>query len=121
MISQRDSSMSASRDSGRHSSAQFRPRRYEPASVYALVESLTRRGRELEKVRGPWSAIRRPLARPGRNAQKMIPIVTNGVAEVAVDTAERAADVSGLLNLCGVDHLEPVPNLQPPDEDLARD
>jgi hypothetical protein len=48
----------------------------------------------------------------------MIPIVTNGVTEVAVDTAERAADVSGLLNWCGVDHLDPVPNLRPPGQDL---
>lgn len=113
--------MSASRDSGKHSSAQFRPRRYAPTSVYALAEHLNRRGLELDTVRGPWSAIRRPLARPGRNADSAIPIVTNGVAEVAVDTAEHAAAVSGLLNLCGVDHLEPVANLQPPDQDLARD
>lgn len=113
--------MSASRDSLGHGPIQFRPRRYAPTSVYALVEHLNRRGLELEKVRGPWSAVRRPLARPGRNAEKAIPIVTNGVAEVAVDTAEHAAAVSGLLNLCGVAHLEPVPNLQPPDQDLAHD
>ena len=84
-----------------------------------LLRVLT--GVVLNLVDGPWRPIRRPLRRPGRNAQKAIPIVTNGVTELAVDTAERAADVSGLLNLCGVDRLEPVPNLRPPDQDLARD
>jgi hypothetical protein len=49
----------------------------------------------------------------------VIPIVTNGVTELAVDTAEHAVDVSGLLNFCGVDQLEPVPNLRPPDKDLV--
>jgi hypothetical protein len=99
---------------------QGRPRRYEPTPVYALAEQLKREGVELHKVHGPWRPIRRRLRRPGRNTDNMIPIVTNGLAELAVDTAERAAEVSGLLNWCGVDHLEPVPNLRPPDQDLAR-
>jgi len=90
-----------------------------PTPVYALAEHLKRQGVELYKIRGPWHPIRRPLRRPGRNAGKAIPVVTNGVAELAVDTVERAADVSGLLNWCGVDRLEPVPNLRPPDQDLA--
>jgi len=92
--------------------------RYEPTPAYALAEHLKREGVELNKVNGPWHPIGRPLRRPGRNAAKTIPIVTNGVTEVAVDTVQRAADVSGLLNWCGVDHLEPVPNLRPPDQDL---
>ena len=95
--------------------------RYEPTPVYALAEHLKREGVELHKVHGPWRPIGRPLRRPGRNAAKMIPVVTNGVTEVAVDTAERAADVSGLLNWCGVDHLDPVPNLRPPGQDLHGD
>jgi len=99
---------------------QGRSRRYEPTPVYALAEQLKREGVELHKVHGPWRPIRRRLRRPGRNTDNMIPIVTNGLTELAVDTAERAAEVSGLLNWCGVDHLEPVPNLRPPDHDLAR-
>jgi hypothetical protein len=102
----------------RHGIGQVRGRRYVPAPVYALAERLKREGVELHNVHGPWRPIGRPLRRPGRNAAKMIPIVTNGVTEVAVDTAERAADVSGLLNWCGVDHLDPVPNLRPPGQDL---
>jgi hypothetical protein len=98
---------------------QVRLRRYEPTPVYALAEHMKREGVILHLVDGPWRPIRRRLRRPGRNAQKVIPIVTNGVTELAVDTAEHAADVSGLLNLCGVDQLEPVPNLRPPDKDLV--
>jgi hypothetical protein len=98
---------------------QARPRRYEPTPVYALAEHLKQEGVKLRTVHGPWRPIRRALRRPGRNAGKAIPIVTNGVTELAVDTAERAADVSGFLNWCGVDHIEPVANLRPPDQDLA--
>ena len=82
--------------------------RYEPRGVYLLAERLTQQGVELRKIRGPW--------RPMRREEKVIPVVTNGVAAIAVDTAEHAVDVSGLLNWCGVDHLEPVPNLRPPEE-----
>ncbi|HEY7614890.1 MAG TPA: hypothetical protein VH764_17960 [Gemmatimonadales bacterium] len=60
------------------------------------------------------------MRRPGRNAERVIPIVTNGVVEIAVDTAEHAVDLSGFLNAAGVDHLEPIPNLRPPDEDLLQ-
>lgn len=98
---------------------QFSVRRYEPTPVYALAEHMKQEGVDLRSVNGPWRPTRRPLRRPGRNAQKAIPIVTNGVTELAVDTAEHAVDVSGLLNWCGVDHLEPAPNLRPPDQDLA--
>jgi hypothetical protein len=107
--------------SQRHRTEQVRLRRYEPTPVYVLAEHLKLEGVELHKVRGPWRPIRRSLRRLGRNAQQAIPIVTNGVTQLAVDTAERAVDVSGLLNWCGVNHLEPVPNLRPPDQDLAQD
>jgi hypothetical protein len=98
-----------------------RPRRYEPAVVYALAERLKQEGVELHKVPGPWRPARRRLRRLGRNAERHIPLVTNGVVEIAVDTAEHAVDLSGFLNSSGVDHLEPVANLRPPEEDLARD
>ncbi len=94
-------------------------RRYEPTPVYALAEKLKGEGVDLEKVDGPWHAMRRLLQRPGREAQKSIPIVTNGVTELAVDTAEHAVAVSGFLNWCGIDHLDPVPNLRPPGDDLV--
>lgn len=120
MLSQDDSSISAP-PARRHHTGQGRLRRYEPTPVYALAERLKRDGVELQKIHGPWRPIQRPLRRPGRNAENVIPIVTNGMAELAVDSVERAADLSGLLNWCGVDQLDPVPNLRPPGQDLAQD
>jgi hypothetical protein len=108
---------SGSRRSG---TDRIRMRRFEPTPVYVLAEHLKREGIRLHAVDGPWRPTRRPLRRPGRNAEQVIPVVTNGIAEIAVDTAEHAIDVSGLLNWCGVDHLEPVPNLRPPDGDVVR-
>jgi hypothetical protein len=100
---------------------QARTRRYEPTAVYALTEHLKREGVELHRVPGPWRPIRRSLRRPGRNAEQEISLVTNGVVEIAVDTAEHAVDVSGFLNSSGVDHLDPIANLRPPEQDLAGD
>lgn len=114
-----EASQSASR--GRRRSGQTRPRRYEPTPLYALAEHLKRQGVELHRVDGPWRPTRRHLRRKGRNAERAIPIVTNGVVEIAVDTAEHAMDLAGLLNAAGVEHLDPVPNLRPPDRDLLRD
>ncbi len=93
-----------------------RTQRYVPQGVYVLAERLKREGVELSMIRGAWHPVRRALARPGRNHEKAIPVVTNGVAVIAVDTAERAADLSGFLNWCGVHHLEPVANLRPPEQ-----
>jgi hypothetical protein len=121
MAAQDLSSMPTQHQRQRRDTEEVRSRRYEPTPVYALAEHLKKEGVELQKVHGPWRPIGRRLRRPGRNAAKTVPIVTNGVTELAVDTAERAADVSGLLNWCGVDHLEPVPNLRPPDRDLTQE
>jgi hypothetical protein len=104
-----------------HPSQQLRARRYEPTPVYMLAERLKRQGVELHHIRGPWRPIRRLLRRPGRNAEREIPIVTNGRVEIAVDTAEHAVDLSGFLNSAGLGHLDPIPNLRPPDEDLVRE
>jgi len=46
--------------------------------------------------------------------------VTNGIVEIPVDTAEHAADLSGFLNAAGVDHLDPIPNLRVPDQDILQ-
>jgi hypothetical protein len=98
-----------------------RPRRYEPTGVYALAEQLKREGVDLHRFPGPWRPVRRPLRRPGRNAERALAVITNGVVDIAVDTAEHAVDLAGLLNSAGVDHLNPVPNLRPPAQDLACD
>jgi hypothetical protein len=95
-------------------------RRYVPTALYELVERLKRQGVELRNSPGPWRPILRALRRPGRNAEPAIPLITNGVVEIVVDTAEHAADLSGFLNSSGVHHLDPIPNLRPPIQDLAQ-
>jgi hypothetical protein len=42
------------------------------------------------------------------------------MVEIAVDTAEHAVDLSGFLNAVGVEHLDPIPNLRVPDQDLLQ-
>jgi hypothetical protein len=91
-----------------------RRKRYQPAAIYHLADSLRRQGIELATRSGPWRAAERVLQRPGRSRLPVIPIVTNGLAQVMVDTMEHARDVAGLLNWCGVDDLDPVPDLVPP-------
>ena len=120
MSTQDETSESTPRSTQRQSIQQSRTRRYEPTVLYALAAQLKREGQELQDFRGPWRPVRRPLRRPGRNAERAISLVTNGVVEIAVDTAEHAADLSGFLNASGVDHLDPIPNLRPPEQDLAQ-
>ena len=115
MAKSSESSHSSPRRSGR-----VRTRRYAPTPVYALAEDLKRQGHDLRTFEGPWRPSRRRLRRPGRNAERAIPIVTNGIVEIAVDTAEHAVDLSGFLNAAGVDHLDPVPNLRVPDKDVLQ-
>jgi len=91
-----------------------RRRRYQPLAIYNLAERLRTQGIDLAKRSGPWRAIGRTLLRPGRNHLPVLPIVTNGLAQVMVDTMEHARDVAGLLNWCGIDDLDPVADLVPP-------
>jgi hypothetical protein len=88
--------------------------RYEPIAVYQLAERAKENGVDLSQAEGPWRADARPLQRPGRRSLDSIPIVTNETTAVMVDTAEHATDVAGLLNWCGIEDLEPVPELSPP-------
>jgi hypothetical protein len=91
-----------------------RRRRYQPTAAYHLADSLRRRGIDLATRSGPWRVVARALNRPGRNRIPVLPIVTNGMAQVMADTMEHARDLAGLLNWCGIDDLDPVPDLLPP-------
>src|SRR5690349_1294419 len=105
----------ADRGKNRESSSRTeRRKRYEPSAIYQLADSLRRQGIDLATTSGPWKAVERALQRPGRNRLPIIPIVTNGLAQVMVDTMEHARDLAGLLNWSGVDDLDPVPDLVPP-------
>jgi len=94
-----------------------RPRnRYEPTLVYVMAQQARSNGVNLASAPGPWRASQRRVRRPGRNSLSLIPVVTNEQAEVMVDSMERAQDVAGLLNWCGVHELNPVPELTPPEQ-----
>lgn len=97
-----------------HAANAERRRRYQPSAAYALAESLRQRGIDFAKRAGPWQVAARALRRPGRNGLAVLPIVTNGMAQIMVDTMEHAVDLAGLLNWCGVDELDPVSDLVPP-------
>jgi hypothetical protein len=95
-------------------------RRYQPVTAYALAEQLKRNGVELTSVEGPWRVAGRTLQRPGRNRLNLIPMITNGRTEVMVDSMQHAADLSGFLNWCGLDQLNPVADLTPPPDEVLR-
>jgi hypothetical protein len=103
------------RDSGRTAETKAdRRNRYQPRAVYEMAETLRQRGVDLARRAGPWQAVGRALKRPGRNGLAFLPIVTNGISQIMVDTMEHATDLAGLLNWSGVDELDPVPDLVPP-------
>ena len=104
----------ANEGKGEAESRHERRRRYQPTAIYELAESLRRQGIDLTKRAGPWRAVARALERPGRNRVAAVPIVTNGDAQVMVDTMEHACEVAGLLNWCGIEELDPVADLVPP-------
>ena len=101
-------------DSNGMAEATERRQRYQPSAIYELIDSLHRRGVDLATSSGPWRAIAYALQRPGRHGEPLLPVVTNGLAQVMVDTMEHARDLAGLLNWSGVDDLDPVPDLVPP-------
>jgi hypothetical protein len=82
--------------------------------MYDLVDSLRRRGVDFATSSGPWRAVSYALKRPGRMGLPFLPVVTNGLSQVMVDTMEHARDIAGLLNWSGVDELDPVADLVPP-------
>jgi YHS domain-containing protein len=88
---------------------------YQPTAVYEMAARIKARGIDLTQAVGPWRPIGRRPSRPGR-------VITNEHTQVVVDTSERAVDVAGLLNWCGVHDLNPVPELVPgvPESQEAR-
>ena len=99
----------------RNQSQPRRRSRYEPTVVYHLAEQAKASGVDLGQAEGPWRVGARTLTRPGRNSLDTIPVVTHERTdvEVMVDTADHASDVAGLLNWCGVDEMEIIPELTP--------
>ena len=86
----------------------YRRERYEPTLAYRLAEQARSAGVDLNAAPGPWRA------RLRRHHVALISVVTNDRDEIMLNNMERAVDVAGLLNWCGVDDLRPVPDLRPP-------
>lgn len=82
--------------------------------MYRMAERAKARGVDLMAAEGPWKYGQRALHKLEGNGLSMIPVVTNGQAEVMVDTIEHAADVAGLLNWSRIEELEPDIDLKPP-------
>jgi hypothetical protein len=85
-----------------------RQRRYDPTWAYGLADRARSAGVDLDAAPGPWRAGLR------RHRLELISVVTNDRTEIMVGSMERAVDVAGLLNWCGLDDLKPVPDLRPP-------
>ena len=81
---------------------------YEPTWIYMLADRARSAGIDLDAMPGPWHASLR------RCKLELISVVTNDSTDILVGSMERAVDVAGLLNWCGLDDLRPVPDLQPP-------
>jgi hypothetical protein len=93
-----------------------RRERYEPTLAYMLAEQARSAGVDLDAAPGPWRASLR------RHHLELISVVTNDREEIMVNNMQRAVDVAGLLNWCGVDNLRAVPDLRPPiDAGLVED
>jgi hypothetical protein len=83
-----------------------------------MAQQARSNGVNLASVPGPWRASQHRIRRPGRSSLTVIPVVTNEHAAIVVDTPERAEDVAGLLNWCGVQDLNPIPDLTPPPQSI---
>ena len=73
-----------------------------------LADRARSAGVDLDAAPGPWHAGLR------RCNLELISVVTNDRTEIMVGSMERAFDVAGLLNWCGLDDIRPVPDLKPP-------
>jgi hypothetical protein len=82
--------------------------RYEPTWIYMLADRARLAGVDLDAAPGPWRAGLRHCK------FELISVATNDRTEIMVGSMERALDVAGFLNWCGLDDLRPVPDLKPP-------
>jgi hypothetical protein len=84
--------------------------------AYLLASHARSAGIDLDAAPGPWRASLR------RHELELISVVANDRIAIMVGNMERAVDVAGLLNWCGVDDLTPVRDLRPPiDSELVED
>ena len=84
--------------------------RLPPSAVYQILDEVKKAGLELLTMRGPWTVGSVPLGRRGRAGATMVPSVECGATLLRIESEERARELAGLLNWCGVQ-----------EEDLSQD
>ena len=84
--------------------------RLPPRAIYQILDEVKAAGVEPLTMRGPWTVGSVPLGRRGRAGATMVPAVECGTTLLRMESEERARELAGLLNWCGVR-----------EEDLAQD
>ena len=76
--------------------------RLPPNSIYEILDEVKAAGLELLTMRGPWTVSTVPLGRRGRAGATMVPSVESGATLLRIESEERARELAGLLNWCGI-------------------
>jgi hypothetical protein len=84
--------------------------RLPPNTIYQVLDEAKLAGLELQTMRGPWTVGSVPLGRRGRAGATMGPSVECGSTLLRIESEERARELAGLLNWCGIQ-----------EEDLSQD
>lgn len=76
------------------------------STIYQILDEVKAAGLEPLMMRGPWKVGRVPLGRRGRAGATMMPSVECGATLLRVESEERARELAGLLNWCGVEEAD---------------
>jgi hypothetical protein len=76
--------------------------RLPPRAIYQILDEAKAAGLELLTMRGPWTVGSVPLGRRGRAGATMVPAVECGTTLLRMESEERARELAGLLNWCGI-------------------
>jgi hypothetical protein len=76
--------------------------RLPPSTIYQILDEVKVAGLKPLTMRGPWTVGSVPLGRRGRAGATMVPAVECGAILLRMESEERARELAGLLNWCGV-------------------
>jgi hypothetical protein len=76
--------------------------RLPPNTIYQILDEAKAAGLELLTMHGTWTVGTVPLGRPGWAGATMVPSVEGGATLLRIENDERARELAGLLNWCGV-------------------
>jgi len=72
-------------------------------TIYQIIDEVKAAGLEPVLMRGPWTVGSVPLGRRGRAGASMVPSVERGATVLRIENGERAKELAGLLNWCGIE------------------